>query len=180
MRSEYDRRRDLCSGATSIEDIEDELHQLEIDIETLSELHSSSVTYYSSILSRQNTHQEKLKAAAWEVVECNELMKKAQELLERFERIKDLHLRNQVPLKSSTKVISHQYKEYLCGLFKKRRIAATHVMVIMIADETRSKKPYAIPVQYIPYKSIKDQYVRDVIQNLKEQMVKLDMKIVGK
>ena len=69
---------------------------------------------------------------------------------------------------------------YLKNLFKKKRTAASHVLVIMVAEETRNMKPYALPVQYIPYHSIRDQQLRDVLYKLKEVMTAMGMIVVGK
>ena len=49
----------------------------------------------------------------------------------------------------------------------------------LVSDERRNKKPYALPVQYIPYKSIKDQHVRDMTDAIKSKMMELDLKPVG-
>lgn len=50
----------------------------------------------------------------------------------------------------------------------------------MVSDERRNKKPYALPVQYIPYYSLKDQYIRDFTKVLKQNMVQLGLHVVGK
>ena len=69
---------------------------------------------------------------------------------------------------------------YLRNIFKKRgQPAATHVLVLMVSDERRNHKPYALPVQYIPYYSLKDQYVHDFTEVLKEHMVQLGLPAVG-
>ena len=39
---------------------------------------------------------------------------------------------------------------YLKDLFSKKCIAETHLLVFMIADERRNRKPYAIPVRFLP------------------------------
>lgn len=48
-----------------------------------------------------------------------------------------------------------QVKSSLCeivkGYYRYRRTAATHILVI-ISTETRTKKPYALPVQCLPYR----------------------------
>lgn len=49
----------------------------------------------------------------------------------------------------------------------------------MVSDERRNKKPYALPTQYIPYYSLKDQYIRDFTKVLKENMVQLGLQVVG-
>ena len=55
--------------------------------------------------------------------------------------------------------------KYLRHLFiEKRQPAATHVLAVLVSEERRNKKPYAIPVHFIPYHSLKDQYIRDLSQ----------------
>ena len=39
-------------------------------------------------------------------------------------------------------------------LSRYKRVAATHVWTVMISPENRQQKPYALPVQCIPYKSL--------------------------
>jgi hypothetical protein len=50
----------------------------------------------------------------------------------------------------------------------------------MIAEEARTRKPYALPVQYLPYASVRDQEIRDIIKDIKTVMANLGMTIVGK
>ena len=54
------------------------------------------------------------------------------------------------------------------NLFKKKRTAATHVLVLMLSDERQQKKPYALPVRFIPYKNLRDQYVCDFTREVKK------------
>ena len=68
---------------------------------------------------------------------------------------------------------------YLRDLFKKKRNCATHVLVTMLSDEKRSSKSYAMPVRYVTYKSIKDQFVRDINRELKEEMVRVGLTLAG-
>lgn len=56
--------------------------------------------------------------------------------------------------------------EIVKGFYCYRRTAATHVLVIMISIETQSKKPYALPIQCIPYKSLKDSEIRDILNSV--------------
>lgn len=80
-----------------------------------------------------------------------------------------------------TRSLKDDKYKYLCNLYaKKRQPAATHVLVFLVSEERRNRKPYALPVQYIPYKSIKDQHVRDYVNKIKEAMVSAGMKPVGK
>ena len=59
------------------------------------------------------------------------------------DRMRNANTRNLTTLKSSLLI-------YLKELFSKKRTAASHVLVFMIADELRNKKPYEIPVRFIP------------------------------
>ena len=83
-------------------------------------------------------------------------------------------------VKGSLRAMATQAKSYLRNLFKKMRTAATHVLVLMLLDERRQKKPYALPVRYIPYRSLRDQYVRDFTKDVKQHMTERGMTIVGK
>ena len=62
---------------------------------------------------------------------------------------------------------------------KKRQPAATHVLIIMVSEERRNRKPYSLPVQYVPYHTICDQYIRDLSKSVKLKMTELGM-TVGK
>lgn len=64
-------------------------------------------------------------------------------------------------------------------MFKKKRTAATHVMITMLSDEKRSHKPYALPVQYIACRTLKDQFVRDLNAKVKTEMKSRDMAVAG-
>ena len=47
-----------------------------------------------------------------------------------------------------------------------RRKAATHIFVIMISSELRNRKPYALPVQCIPYAGLNEESMRRLINEL--------------
>ena len=66
------------------------------------------------------------------------------------------------------------------GIERKKRKAATHALFILISDEKRDKKPYAVPVQYISYTSLRDRDVRSLVQKVKQEMVSIGMEVVGK
>ena len=50
----------------------------------------------------------------------------------------------------------------------------------MISTEERSKKPYALPVQCLPYKGLKDGEVREIGNKVIQEMHKRNMKVAGK
>ena len=65
-------------------------------------------------------------------------------------------------------------------LSRHHRAAATHIFVFMISSEQREAKPYALPVQCIPYKSLNQQHMRQLVSNLIKEMTSRGMKIAGK
>ena len=71
-------------------------------------------------------------------------------------------------------------KEFVKRITKYKRIAATHILVVMISSEERSTKPYALPIQCIPYKSLKDSEVRQIANSVVKEMVARKMKVAGK
>ena len=62
---------------------------------------------------------------------------------------------------------------------KFKRVAATHILVLMINPEQRASKPYALPVQCIAYKSLKDSEVRKIANELVKEMSLRGMKVAG-
>lgn len=65
------------------------------------------------------------------------------------------------------------------GVTRKQREPASHVMVFMISPQSRVRKPYALPVQMLPYRGLKDSTMRDLTNQLKEEMHKRNMEVVG-
>ena len=47
-------------------------------------------------------------------------------------------------------------------LSKHKRTVATHIFVFMISPEKRNFKPYGLPIQCLPIRSLKDKTVRDL------------------
>jgi len=54
---------------------------------------------------------------------------------------------------------------------------ATHVLVFMISGEDQRKKPYALPVQCIPYKDLIIAKIRKLANNITSKMVKLKINL---
>ena len=49
----------------------------------------------------------------------------------------------------------------------------------MISCEERRSKPYALPVQCIPYKGLDDMKIHELANNVIQEMVKRNMKVAG-
>lgn len=50
----------------------------------------------------------------------------------------------------------------------------------MISDELRNFKPYAIPVRVVAYRSITDDKVQELKEELKDAMKNIGMNVVGR
>ena len=70
-------------------------------------------------------------------------------------------------------------EEFIKGVTRQQRVAATHCLVIMISPEGRNRKPYAFPVQCLPYKGLKDKQVREITNKVVSEMTKRGMKVAG-
>ena len=68
---------------------------------------------------------------------------------------------------------------FVRGATREKRTAATHVLVLMISPEGRSHKPYALPVQCIPYKGLSDAKVRVLANKVIQEMTQRKMKVAG-
>lgn len=69
---------------------------------------------------------------------------------------------------------------FIRGVTRHRRHPATHVLVTMISPSQRSKKPYALPVSCIPYRSLTESKARAHIKSIITEMQKRKMKVAGK
>ena len=66
------------------------------------------------------------------------------------------------------------------GITRHKRVAATHVFVVMISTEQRTHKPYALPVQCFPYDSFGTDKARSIVNSIVSQMALRGMKTAGK
>ena len=159
------------------------IDQLECDLEFLEEGLENAQTDYQTKFDAPNSSKATLMNLCWETVEFNTLLQKSQVLSSQLEdlltHLNPVHPRVQ-DVARSLQNMREEFSDYLRNLYvKKRQPAATHVMVFMVSEERRLRKPYALPVQYVPYHSLKDQYIRDLSQNIKREMTNLGMKVVG-
>lgn len=77
-------------------------------------------------------------------------------------------------------VIRRTLAAFIKGVTRQQRTAATHILVFMISEETRRRKPYALPVQCLPYKGLADSKVRRLANEIIREMCKRQMKVAGK
>lgn len=122
-----------------------------------------------------------LKELNWDIVEHNTLLQQSQLLCENVKDTLESAFPDELDESTAANIrkLAVKSKSYLCDIYKKRRTAASHVLVTMLSDERRAKKPYALPVRFIAYESLKDQQLRDFNRDIKRKMVERGLKVVG-
>lgn len=154
---------------------------------------NSSTFYFLELVKSNNEYSQKLKSSkqnekemmtlAWKVKELSELNESGRDLfssinalLTKVDRQNSLTEEN---IPSQLKVTRQKLVNFIKGVTRHQRTAATHVLVFMISTEDRRRKPYALPVQCIPYKSIGDAAVRELANKIISEMVKRKMNVAG-
>ena len=152
------------------------LSELEIDLEFLTAGAQVANAAYNKALQGGKASESKLMELAWSTVGFEELVKKVRSFqLE----LKDVGQEGGGGVGLNLFELKSSLLRYLKDLFSKKRIAATHLLVFMIADERRNRKPYAIPVRFLPYKSLTDAKLRDLEVQLEEAMRRNGLTVVG-
>ena len=132
---------------------------------------------YQRALQGGKSSEQKMMELSWCAVGFEELVKFARGFQG---EIKDF-LQEGGPVDTGISLLSLKSSllKYIKDLYSKKRTAATHLLVFMIADELRNRKPYAIPVRFMPYKSLTDAKLRDLEIQLEESMRGIGMTVVG-
>lgn len=68
---------------------------------------------------------------------------------------------------------------FVRSLSRHQRMQATHLFVFMISCDKRDTKPYAVPVQCLPYNSLPHSKLRHLINELIKEMESRGMKVAG-
>ena len=66
------------------------------------------------------------------------------------------------------------------SIYRHKRTPASNVYVFMISSETRQVKPYAPPIQLLPYASLNTNTMRRLLQDIVKAMTTRGMNVVGK
>ena len=157
---------------------------LSTDVNFLTENFTIAVKTYKEKFKAVNTPVKTLKDCNWDVVEYQTLLQDAQAIKSTCEKgINELAVccdeRKFKSCKAMLKDHASNIKAYTRNLFKKKRAAASHVEVIMISDEKRNCKPYALPVKFVPCQTLKDKQVRELNSEIKRKMTEYGLKVVG-
>ena len=139
---------------------------------------------YSARVASGNTTEKKLHSLAWNVDDLSRLNENGRKYLVEVQTIADMtkgprtnFIAANVPHKLTS--LRNKLETFLQGVYRFRRTAATHIFVFMISPEQRETKPYALPVQCVPYVSLKDNQCRQMTSAIIGQMDKRGMKVTG-
>lgn len=131
--------------------------------------------------------QSVLSELAWEVEEYRSLVATCKNLIAKLENIQTFLKENpteaqcvEVNLASQMTTLGLLMPDFIKSVETKQREPATHALFFLISDEKRARKPYAVPVQYIAYSSLRDKDIRSLMHKIKEEMVNIGMTVVGK
>ena len=145
------------------------------DEEFLTRGSEESNVSYNQMLDQETSAETKVMECAWNALEFQELLKSWKVLKFELENAIEMH---GTGAKFDLMALKLKLKQYLKDLMLKKRIAAKYLLVFMIADELRNRKPYAMPVQFLPYKSITDAKLIELASNLQDVMEKNGMTVV--
>lgn len=148
-----------------------------------SELASANDEYSLKVTSGK-TPEKTLRKLAWNVDDLSRLNDDSRKMLIELRQIQEVaegpeatFLAINAPRKLS--LLPDKMLTFLQGLYQFRRVAATHIFILMISPEQRDSKPYALPVQCIPYVSLKHSTCRRLVNGLISEMTSRGMKVAG-
>ena len=135
---------------------------------------------YQKVVDVPGKKESTLMQFAWGVTGFEILNKQANEFINSLSIMQSQMLNgDQGNAKKSLLALKPKLLEYLRGLCTKKRTPATHLLVFMVSDELRNRKPYAVPIRFMPYGSITDHKMRELESEVECAMEKLEMKVVG-
>ena len=98
-------------------------------------------------------------------------------IVEKIERDQGKHLWQEENASRQLMSIRQSQISFIKGITHHQKTAATHILVYMIICEERRTKPYAIPVQCIPYKGLGDMKICNLANTVIQEMAKRNMKV---
>lgn len=126
-----------------------------------------------------------LYSLGWKVEELNKLNEDGRKLLTEVRVVHDIvgkdqshFVKKNIPRRLTD--LREKLKAFVKDVTRHHRTAATHVFVIMISPEDRSSKPYALPVQCVPYVGMPEVTARKLVNQVIKEMVSRNMNVAGK
>lgn len=122
---------------------------------------------------------------AWNIKELADLNESGRKLMVDLNALKEKlqddssdWVEENIPRRLSA--VRQRMTTFIRAVSRHKRTPATHILVFMISPEGRNKKPYALPVQCLPYKGITDAKARLLANEVISEMTKRKMKVAGK
>ena len=147
------------------------------DIPQLKDGLNTALSVYQRKLREVTCPQQSVLDSCWEVAEYNILLQQAHTLQQRLVQIQQIT--SQKHREYAIQRLVPELQSYLKNLLKKKRTPATHVLVVLASDEERQHRPFSVPIQFVPYKSIKDDYIRDLTRTIKRELTSAGILVVG-
>ena len=121
---------------------------------------------------------------SWEIKELNALSKSGRLELVEIKSLIDVLSKDDADLQSTNlprrlSSLKTKMTDFVKRLSRFRRTPAKHIFVVMVSSELRRKKPYALPVQCLPYAGMTEKDIRRLISDLICEMVMLGMSVRG-
>lgn len=139
----------------------------------------------------QSSSTDKLTKSAWHVDELRQLYINGQTILQDLNTVlntlqstsqADYTLINHIPEVNLPRLLSDlrpKAHTFIKDLFHQKRHPAKYILVFMISEMTRRKKPYALPIQCIPHAGLSDNELRLLSNKIKGEMKALGMSVQG-
>lgn len=141
---------------------------------------------YSSKVESGTASEKVLYNCAWNVDDLSRLNEEGRQLLRCARELKDLSDGSEeeyVSANVALRLCDYQKKllYFLQGTYKFRCTPATHIYVhvLMMSPEQHNRKSYALPVQCVPYASLKHKTCGKLVNDLIIEMHSRQMKVAG-
>ena len=164
----------------SVDDLETLLDEFVDDTEFLKDGMAIAKEKYEKKLTNSRCSDDLLMKLAWDVVGFEQLLKQANNFKNELElMVNDLKLGLQNVVVVRIRNLERSIMQYYKDFYSKKRSPASHLLVFMLADELRNVKPYAVPIQFLPIKSITDDQIRQLEHEIEALMKTNEMVTVG-
>jgi hypothetical protein len=182
---------DFCQRFAAVDKISMNTEDLKASLILERSQVTDDVTFLTKALEKANTlYYEKQKAevsekqlvdCCWVVKSLSDAVADGRSIVTEISSILDALDESQQSTNIPFRIreIVNRLKNFLKILTKHQRTPATHIFVFMISPEERIRKPYAIPIQCIPYTSLTVAQLRVLLNKVITEMHKRKMKIAG-
>ena len=139
---------------------------------------------YSSKLASKHATNQALFSLGWKVDELSRLTELGRDVRVRSKTILDRLMNAECNLvqENIPKQLADLRSDAVCfieGVTRSKRVAAIHLLVFMISPEDRQQKPYALPIQCLPYTGMPKNVIRALANKLILEMESRGMKVAG-